>query len=308
MKMLLLPLLLLLSADQVRAQAFSPGCPLKGQIKTLAEHRSIDNTCSGTGAGSSNSKAQNKAKNNFCASNTPKEITIAKLRTLDSRTQAALKAAHIPFGHPTTIPPDRDRLEQGFTVSNVTYKEGMAVLIRAFVLEAHYSNVGGGEAVNCNVSKQPNNDIHIALVQAPGISECKSVTAEISPHLRPTTWADFPDYAFTHPLMFIGNLFYDASHTPSCTTHPFRSSSWEIHPVYSIFVCKNSTLAACPPDPSDTSKWIAFDKWVELPDDEGEGIQAWWQPYRLNAFPTINEILHRSDYLLTSGARIVAQG
>ena len=220
------------------------------------------------------------------------------LELLTAQTQAALTAAHIPFGHPTTIPPDRIRLEQGFTVGNVTYKEGMAVLIRAFVLEGHYSNVGGGEAVNCNISKQLNNDIHIALVQAPGITECESVTAEISPHLRPTTWADFPDYAFTHPVMFVGNLFYDASHTPSCTEHPFRSSSWEIHPVYSILVCKNATLAACPPNPSDTSKWTAFDKWVELPDDEGDAHHVRWQPISLSAFPAIKEILHQIDFSL----------
>jgi len=288
-KMLLFLLLLLLFAAGIQAQGFNPGCQLKGQIKTLAEKRAIDTTCPMTGVGSSNSQAQNKAKNNFCASNDPIEITIAKLRTLDNITQAALKAAHIPFGHPTTIPPDRTRLEQGFKVGTVTYKEGMAVLIRAFVLEGHYSNVSGGEAVNCSVSKQLNNDIHIALVQSPATTECQSVTAEISPHLRPTTWADFPDYAFTHPVMFVGNLFYDASHTPSCTTHPFRSSSWEIHPVYSIFVCKNATLAACPPNPSDTSKWVAFDKWVELPDDEGEADFARWQPESFRTFPLIKE-------------------
>ncbi len=292
-----LSLLLVLLAVQVAAQAFNPGCELKGQLKTLEQNRPLDSTCPRTGAGSPKSKAQNKAKNNFCASNDPVEITIAKLRTLDSRTQTALRAAHIPFGHPTTIPPDRTRLEQGFAVGNMTYKEGMAVFIRAFVLEGHYSNVGGGEAVNCNVSKQLNNDIHIALVQAAGTTECRSVTAEISPHLRPTTWADFPDYAFTHPVMFVGQLFYDASHTPSCTEHPFRSSSWEIHPVYSIFVCKNATLASCPPNPSDTSKWTAFDKWVELPDDEGgDNHHVSWQPKSLSAFPALKEILHQSEF------------
>lgn len=294
-QILLLSLLLLLFSVQVAAQAFNPGCQLKGQIKTLAENRPIDNTCPRAGAGSDSSQAQNKAKNNFCASNSPVEITIAKLRTLDSKTQAALTAAHIPFGHPTSIPPSRTLLEQGFTVGNITYKEGMAVLIRAFVLESHYSNPGGGEAVNCNASKTLNNDIHIALVQAPGITECDSVTAEISPHLRPTTWADFTDYAFTHPVMLVGHLLYDASHTPSCTAHPFRSSSWEIHPVYSIFVCKNATLAACPPNPSDTSKWTTFDKWVELPDDEGDDHHIRWQPNSLSAFPAIKEVLHLFD-------------
>jgi hypothetical protein len=275
-RLLFLFLILFLVPIHASSQAFQPGCNLKGQIKILKKSRSIDTTCPIEGKGQAPSKLQNRAKNNFCAASPAVEVTIAKLRTLDSKTQTALTNAGIPFGHPTSIPPDRTLLQQGFTVDSQNFKEGMQVLLRAFVLESHYSNTGSGEAVNCSKPKQLMNDIHITLAQSPHDAQCEGATAEISPHLRPTTWADFVDYEFTNPVMLIGNLMYDASHTP-CTAghpvHPARSSSWEIHPVYSIFVCKNSTLAACPPDFTNSS-WVPFDVWVNLFDDEEEGHHA----------------------------------
>lgn len=272
----LVSLLLLLIPVQAASQAFDPGCNLKGQIRLLKKSRAIDNTCSKQGKGQAPSKLQNLAKNNFCAQSPAVEVTVANLRTLDSRTQTALTNAGIPFGHPTSIPPDRTLLKQGFTVDGKLLKEGTQVFIRAFVLESHYSNTGSGEAVNCNKSKKLNNDIHITLARSPDDEECEGITAEISPHLRPITWADFDDYEFIHPVMLVGNLMYDASHKPCTPGHPVRprrSSSWEIHPIYSIFVCKNSTLDACPPDFTD-SRWIPFDKWVDLPDVEDEGHHA----------------------------------
>lgn len=295
-RILVLTVLLPLVSIQAAAQAFTAGCTLRGHLKTLSVARPIDSTCPRRGAGSSNSQAQNRAKNNFCASNIPVEITIPKLRKLDSETQEALTDAGIPFGHPTTIPPNRDRLEQGFTVDGVTFREGMAVFIRAFVLESHYSNVGNGEAVNCNKSKQVNNDIHISLVTDPDNEECEGVTAEISPHRRPTSWASFDDYLFTHPVMIMGHLFYDASHKPCSGANPqrpFRSSSWEIHPVYSIYVCKNATLAACPSNPTD-SRWEPFHMWVTSPDDETPGHHR----TRFGAFWAIKELLYESDFTL----------
>lgn len=48
--------------------------------------------------------------------------------------------AGIPFGSPTSIPNDRTLLQQGFTVDGQMFKEGMQVLIRAFVIESQYAN------------------------------------------------------------------------------------------------------------------------------------------------------------------------
>lgn len=274
------------------AQEFVPGCQLSGQIRDLAQSLPIDNSCPRQGEGSTASNAQNFAKNNFCASNVPVEVNITLLRQLDRKTQQALKQAHIPFGSPTHIPADRDRLRQGFNINGVTFREGMAVKIRAFVLDAHYSNLKKGENVNCTSGGKTHNDIHVSLGASPTSDECLGVNAEISPHFRPTTWADFDDWDFTHPLMFVGQLFYDASHKPCTAGHavaPARSSSWEIHPIYSILVCKNSTIQACPSN--NPSIWTPFDVWVTLPDDEEEGNH----PRRKQVWET-KELAYQTDF------------
>jgi hypothetical protein len=148
----------------------------------------------------------------------------------------------------------------------------MQVKLRLFVLDAHYSNLKNGENVNCTTPGKLDNDIHVSLGATPSSDECFGINAEISPHFRPTTWADFDDWEFTHPVMMVGQLFYDASHRPCTQNHrasPARISSWEIHPVYSIFICTNSTVQACPAN--NPNVWTPFDSWINLPSDEEEG-------------------------------------
>jgi hypothetical protein len=42
---------------------------------------------------------------------------------------------------------------------------------------------------------------------------------------------------------------------------PKRFSSWEIHPVYAMDVCKFTTQAKCRVDRD--SDWTSFEKWME---------------------------------------------
>jgi hypothetical protein len=237
-------------------------------------------------------------KNNFCNANKPVEVSVSELQTLDGLTQKRLTDNGIPFGSPTGVPPDRSELGKDFHVGSKTLHEGTTVFIRAFMLDAHYSNLGNGESVNCNVGGKLNNDIHISLGLTPASDQCAGVTAEISPHFRPDSWANFTDYEFTHPVMLVGQLFYDASHKP-CTAghpvHPARISSWEIHPVYSIFVCKNAGASGCPPDPTDP-RWTPFDVWVNLPDDTEEAHHPKRNRKDLGAFWAIKEMLYRPEF------------
>jgi len=123
------------------------------------------------------------------------------------------------------------------------------------------------------------NDIHMATVATPDSKECESISAEILPHYRPDSWNQIGnDESYnsrtkkyttnpgvdarlkTHPYRITGQLFFDASHEvcpcgTSCS--PIRASLWEIHPVYSIEVCKAGT----PCDENNDSDWLAFDKW-----------------------------------------------
>lgn len=63
----------------------------------------------------------------------------------------------------------------------------------------------------------------------------------------------------THPVMFAGQLFYDASHGPA--GGPDRAAAWEVHPVYAIWVCRNEKLSQCPADrQNDPNVWPPFDR------------------------------------------------
>jgi hypothetical protein len=130
--------------------------------------------------------------------------------------------------------------------------EGKLVRVAAFIIEAHYADLGSGESVNCNLATEEGNDIHIALGLTATMPECSSVTAEISPHSRPTSWSNIGHFqAFdstskknvvnaslktrlqAQPFRFTGQLFFDAPHEPcpcGINCDPKRSSDWEIHP------------------------------------------------------------------------------
>jgi hypothetical protein len=113
----------------------------------------------------------------------------------------------------------------------------------------------------------------VALVRTKGEDDlCNSITAEISPHFRPAAWEEITHRDFTkRPLRLTGHLFFDASHVPcrpNKRASPARFSIWEIHPIYLLDVCKNTTLASCRADRE--SDWIPFDEWVGIDVDEDE--------------------------------------
>ncbi len=242
------------------------GSPLP--FANIEKKQSIDNTCGleGKTTAPPNSHLQNQVKNNFCATapaGLPETFTPQKLVDLQAATT-------VPSGYKKE-PADRTPLQD--------LGEGKLVRMKAFLLEAHHADLGGGESVNCNGGKVPDNDVHIAFGSQPDAQECESVTAEITPHYRPDSWNEIghfetynsktkkytPNPAMaarlqSHPYRVTGQLFFDASHQPcpcnkACT--PVRASVWEIHPIYNLEVCKSGT--AC--DENTDTDWLAFDTW-----------------------------------------------
>jgi hypothetical protein len=152
------------------------------------------------------------------------------------------------------------------------FSEGDVVRMADFVLDAHHSDVTSGESVNCDGLGCANNDIHIEVAAHPRDPtktkgqqmNLEGVVTEITPRHRPDVWDTFdsPDYSKTfrtHPVMFVGQLFYDASHHPGGA--PDRAAVWEVHPVYAIYVCTGTTPQACPLDQQDNeSVWLPFHK------------------------------------------------
>ena len=123
--------------------------------------------------------------------------------------------------------------------------------------------------------------------------ECGSITAEVIPRRRPELWhflgnlskkgkttsltnaqTKITGWDLNRPLRITGQLFFDASHL-TCANgkkvggQPPRASNWEIHPVYAIDVCTNTSLAGCAFDRDDV--WVPLHEWIVEEEDGGDG-------------------------------------
>ena len=253
------------------AVVFKPGCRLPfDTIKSTGLE--IDEKCTvdGNGGDDTAKVLENHAKNNFCIDGQPVPITYDDFKNL----QALADANGLKKGLKTS----RDSLIDIFDSSGGTkIGEGTLVQFVTFLLKAHHSNVGKGkgENVNCKMTTQDDNDIHIELTMDRSIDEpdpCDSVTAEMSPHFRPAEWNRLVDLdKFDRPVRITGPLFFDNSHSPchdGVRPNPKRISVWEIHPVYQFEICKAKAkdLKAC--DVKDNSVWVALDQWFSSDQDE----------------------------------------
>lgn len=257
----------------VVATAVGSSCTLP--FDAIKQTHAIDSSCEAAGTSSSASQAaQNEAKNNFCATGTPANLNFNNFAQL----QQAAESAGVRFGGPSNLPPDRSVLHDILSLpSHETVGEGSVVRFAAFVMDAHYSNVSSGESVNCQQPGNENNDIHIVLGQSavpPGqklteAQECASVTAEISPHFRPNVWSpDTLNSHNAHLYRFTGQLFFDAAHRPcvgGTGANPKRVAIWEVHPVYAVDICMDS---------SNNCTVGSEANWVPLSDFVGSGAPS----------------------------------
>lgn len=248
-------------------EKFDVGCalPFEGGVSHDVDEHCPDEGC----ASRASDKAQNKVKNNLCATGTPVDISFNTLVRLQSAVDRLVTQHRLSYGKDgPPQPADRAKLHGLPTVdaggAAVRLGEGDLVTLDAFVLDAKHDDTFpfgfGGESVNCKNSLLEWNDIHIALGQTASARECNSVTAEIIPHFRPALWDRFDTNSctarhVTNPLpvkglrvRITGQLFFDGSHKPnSCSApapggNPLRRSVWEIHPVYRIEVFDHSAF------------------------------------------------------------------
>ena len=229
----------------------------------------IDDKCSADGSSDTlereadriAKKLESNAKNNFCAAGKKTPITYQTFINLESASTDAIRK---------TIKTDRAVLKKMPLPGGQAIGEGTLVQFVAYLLDAHYSNMRAGELVNCKTPGKEWNDIHIELVNSAAEDDaCNSVAAEMSPHLRPESWADLPDLSLKRPVRVTGPLFFDGSHRPcrdGKRPSPNRISVWEIHPVYQFEVCKNKSRAKC--KVTDDAAWVRLDQWHSHLDEE----------------------------------------
>ncbi len=232
-------------------------------FNAIKQHHPIDDSCSADGAAQPDTpqSAQNDAKNNFCSTGTPVNIDFDVLHQLQA--DAAKPGSGITFGSDPQLPKDRSLLRDLPTKVG-PLSEGAVVRLVAFVMDAHYSNVGKGESVNCKQPDKESNDIHIVLADnSKEVDECNSVTAEMSPHFRPDVWDPTNlNQKNAHLYRFTGQLFFDGSHRP-CSGgkgSPKRSSLWEVHPVYALDICI---------DPGNNCKVDSDENWISFAEEMG---------------------------------------
>jgi hypothetical protein len=241
----------------------------------------IDALCPQGGTNDHNAahRLQNAIKNNFTAVGNPIAFGFNQFALLQRKTDQLIQSGQIQLtndGYPKNRTTTLKNLMQ---VNTLAIGEGSIVTLEGYIYGAHYSNTkfnvyshnerGKGESNNCKCNRVDWNDIHIALsdTTSPFTDECRTVTAEISPHYRSDAWSHFhdgqiPDIEALIPgflrgrvvsnlssgaqpiaVRITGPLFYDASHKP-CRFNsagsviqresPARRTVWEIHPVYRI--------------------------------------------------------------------------
>ena len=239
-----------------------------------AKAHPIDNLCGLSGdADDKAGKAQDSAKNNLCVTGSTHVLTIARLKTL----QKDVDKTGLKYGNPHAIPPlpgpPDERAPFFQTPEPAGFREGDLVSFVGYIVNA---SAGDQESVNCHCNGQEFNDVHVVLaasnlrlkavpseasasqkkqIEASNNAKlCKSsFTAEAIPHRRPDAWGKtgFEDLQNNKKIVKItGQLFFDASHLPCRngkrgSADPARFTSWEIHPVYEVQVCKHNSLAAC---------------------------------------------------------------
>ena len=258
------------STPQTAGHGFDAGCTLPfDSIKQ--KHPIIDDSCStdgskrGGGELSPGKLAENHAKNNFCLTGAPLDISYDDLLQLETARQDV---------HDPDLPDAAARnakLTNVITVNGHGIGEGTLVRLIIHLIEAHYADTKRsvnatkfGESVNCYRPSNEENDIHIVLGQQTNADECTSVTAEMSPHFRPVKWTqDNVNSVGEHPVRVTGPLFYDSSHSicqPGKRIVPKRASLWEIHPVYAFEVCASTDIEQCKAAPE--SAWQPLDQFA----------------------------------------------
>ena len=134
--------------------------------------------------------------------------------------------------------------------------ENSGISIRGYLIRVRASSA---ETANCLLIGKDNVDWVLSIAPKPNDIRENSVTAEITPRLRPDNW-DFEklrELELTKSYIRItGWLLLDTVQLGRGSLSEWRATNWEVHPVSEIEICK-TTIRLCERDPRHPSKnWI----------------------------------------------------
>ena len=125
-----------------------------------------------------------------------------------------------------------------------SWGEGKPVEYEAYLIKTkHYTSPT--ESCNCNLPDEENNDFHLVTVNKKSAPEADSITAEITPHIRPSGWTFKKLKNLSNKKTYVkltGFLMLDTQHLGG--GGPARITDWEIHPVTTMQVC-TGTITGC---------------------------------------------------------------
>jgi hypothetical protein len=125
--------------------------------------------------------------------------------------------------------------------SDIFRFEYKAVVVMAFLVG---SRVSGSETANCRLTGQRNSDFILRLDSLRSSVPAQTVTAEVTPRVRPSGWTFEKLQELTNQKAFVrvtGWLMLDTEHIKSRLV---RSTNWEIHPVTKLEFC-TQTVTKC---------------------------------------------------------------
>jgi len=237
---------------------FAANCQLP--LANPGDTEAFDEECGNEGEPEDSDKearaAEYTAKNNLCAdASAPMDLTFPDFKKL----QTDLAHIDVATGNSGRSVSDRSVLSDLPLARGRQAGEGKVVrVVGLATVKASKSN----EGVNCHSTAEGKTDIHINV--SPDGVECDGVVVEIIPHRRPEHWthdeaANLLDQSI---VRVTGQLFLDSRHSVTPRTAPYkcptpeRISLWEVHPVYTMDICRRGSLEEC--TANDDSVWKAF--------------------------------------------------
>jgi len=194
----------------------------------------------------------NEVKHHVPPAGTPVMLTFADIATLQRQADARVRSG----ADAKVSAKDRAKLQE-LAIHGGRIGEGDLVSIVGFVVGR--PKVNPGESANCYLQGASNNDFEFTVAPAADATPYDGIACEMIPQDRPKAWTigRLRTLSAAHrQVLVVGQLMFDSRHlpnpTPGTNHESPRVSTWEVHPVTKLLVCRQPA-GGC--DPTREDQW-----------------------------------------------------